>query len=889
MAGSLLTTFNRGIVSKDALGRIALDRVRLSAETQTNWMPRALGGMSIRPGLEYITGIPADAKVRPIPFIFSAADMALLLVTAAGFTVLVDDEPVSRPLVATAVTNGTFGSDLTGWADADEAGATSAWATGGYMSLVGSRFNSAIRTQTLTVAAQDQNTRHALRIVINRGPVTLRVGSTSGGDEYITEATLGTGTHSLAFTPTGASVYVRLSNRNKRIALVESIAVEGEGVMTLPVPWSVGYLPLLRHDQSNDVIFVACEGYQQRRIERRAADSWSIILYEPEDGPYRLENTSKIKIGASAISGNVTLTASQPLFRSGHVGALFRIRSIGQLVSINITAEDQWSDAIRVTGVSNARNHRIVLSGTWSATVQLQRSVGEEGSWVDQNTYNSNGDYENDDGLDNQIVFYRIGVKVGDFTSGTVVAELSIDSGAIYGVAKITAVASPTGASAAVIKELGGTEASEIWSEGSWSDYRGWPSAVAFYEGRLGWFGKSGVWQSVSDTVDIFDPTTVGDSGPINRTIRYGSADIVCWAQAAQRLLVGTASAELSIRSTSFDEPLTPTNYNVKPASTQGSRRLVPAVLIDGNVVFVQAGGTRVYELQLGGQGGGLDYTPVDLTTLVPEIGEPEIIAMAVQRQPDTRIHCVRSDGKVALAVIDKLENVLAWVLIETDGVIENVVRLPGDIEDQVYYVVKRTINSVTKRYLEKWAMQSNCIGGSVNQLLDSHKVISGSPSANIGGLTHLEGETVRCWGDGIYQGEFTVSGGQITLPVEVSDAVVGLPYEASYKSAKFATIFKDGSSSLGWPTSIKSVHLLARYLHKSAVKYGDSFDVLYPMPEIEGGKPVPANYIWTDYDSRELPIDGSWSSDSRLCLMAYAPYPATILGLAPVLDANPG
>ena len=37
----------------------------------------------------------------------------------------------------------------------------------------------------------------ALRIVIERGPVTLRVGSTASGDEYINETVLRTGTHSL--------------------------------------------------------------------------------------------------------------------------------------------------------------------------------------------------------------------------------------------------------------------------------------------------------------------------------------------------------------------------------------------------------------------------------------------------------------------------------------------------------------------------------------------------------------------------------------------------------------------------------------------------------------------------------------------------------------------
>jgi hypothetical protein len=42
---------------------------------------------------------------------------------------------------------------------------------------------------------------------------------------------------------------------------------------------------------------------------------------------------------------------------------------------------------------------------------------------------------------------------------------------------------------------------------------------------------------------------------------------------------------------------------------------------------------------------------------------------------------------------------------------VEDVVVLPaldGQLDDQVYYVVRRTINGATVRYLEKWAQESS-------------------------------------------------------------------------------------------------------------------------------------------------------------------------------------
>lgn len=882
----VLMTFNRGVISPLALGRIDLERTRLSAETQTNWMPRTLGSMSLRPGLQYLGETRANLKAQYISFVFSVADTALVELTSGQMRVLVDDAPISRMAVSTAVTNGTFGTSDpgSGWTSADEAGATSS-ISGGLLRLAGTRFNAAIRRQTLTVSGGDLGKEHALRIVVERGPISFRLGSTLGGDEYIGETSLGTGTHSLAFTPTVSSVYVQLANRNQRTALVDSIAIEGAGEMLLPVPWTEAALPLLRWDQSNDVIFVACEGYQQRRIERRATRSWSVIKYEPVDGPFRLENTTSIRLTPSALSGDISLTASAPLFRQGHVGTLFRIRSIGQRVEAAISGANQFSTYIRVTGVGESRRFYWEVSGTWSGTVTIQRSVGEPGTWVDHRSISGNVNGDENDDLDNQIVYYRIGIKSGNYTSGTANVVLRFGGGSIVGVVRINSVSSQTAATAGVITDLGGTEGSEIWSEGSWSDYRGWPSAVAFYEGRLGWFGKSGVWQSISDTVDAFNPDTIGDSGPINRTIRYGSADSVAWAQAAQRLLVGTVSAELSIRSTSFDEPLTPTNYNVKPASTQGALRTVPAVLMDGSVVFVQAGGLRVYELRLAGSG-GLDYTPIDLTTLAPEIGSPGIVAMAIQRQPDTRIHCVRSDGKVAIAVIDRLEQVLAWVVFETDGAVEGVVRLPGSVEDRIYYVVRRTVNGQAVRYLERWALESQCEPGDVVRLADCHKTYAANNSAMLTGLAHLNGRSVVVWADGSYRGSFTVSGGQINVGATVQNAAVGLPYTATYKSAKLVYAGQFGPS-LMQRKIFKRLGILARNLHSQSLRYGEATGPLYAMPGVEDGKPVTPGAVWVEYDKDALPVDGVWSTDSRIRLTAQAPLPATVLALAVPVETN--
>lgn len=684
--------FNRGIISRLALARADLKRTAFSAEIMTNWIPRVLGSMMLRPGLQYLGSINSTPVI--LPFVFGTDDTALIELTDAAMRVWASDQLVTRVSVGTTIANGNFDSDLSSWTQDDEAGATSSWAAPGYMQLLGTGTAAAIREQQVTIATADQNTEHALRIVIQRGPVTLRVGSTSGGDDYISETDLETGAHSLAFVPTGAAVYVRLQSRANRITLVDSVNVESAGAMQLPSPWAGTDLQRVRFDQSADVLFVACKNFQQRRIERRSGRSWSIVLYKTADGPFRTENTGPITLATSALNGNVTLTASAAYFKSTQVGALIQIRSTGQRVSSNIAAQNTFTNTVRVVGVGEERRYTWEISGTWSGTVTLQRSVGTVGFWEDVSQKTSNASNSDNDGLDNQVVYYRLGFKTGDYVSGTATCTITYTLGSITGVARITDFTNNTTVGAEVLTDFGGTDASLYWSEASWSDRRGWPTAGAFYEGRLWWAGKNGIWGSVSDAFDSFDASVVGDSGPINRTIGSGPVDDINFILALQRLILGAQGAEKSVRSTTFDEPLTPTNFNIKDASTQGSAA-VAAVKVDSRGLFVQRNGVRVYELSF--DTSSFDYASTDLTALVPDLCSPGIKKIAVQRQPDTRIHCVLTNGTAIVGVIDRVENVLAWQLVETDGAIEDAVVLPGaagSFEDSVYYVVQRTIGA---------------------------------------------------------------------------------------------------------------------------------------------------------------------------------------------------
>lgn len=870
---STLFGFNRGMVSPLALARHDLKRMALSAEIQTNWMPRVLGPMMFRPGTTVLATTKDNAFAAYLPFIFSADDAALIELTANAMRVVVSGAVVTRPSVSSAVTNGTFGTDLTGWTDSDESGATSAWATGGYLSLLGNGTAYARRDQQVTVAAGDLSVEHALNIHVYRGTLYLKVGSSSGGDDYIDRVALRQGYHSLNFTPAG-NFHIRLEANDTTAVLVNSIAVASAGAMVLTTPWGEADLRNVRTEQSGDVIFCACEGYRQQRIERQDDGSWSVVDYIAEDGPFRSQNTGTITMTAGALSGSTTLTASQSYFKSSNVGSLFRLASLGQTVSASATAADTATAPIRVTGIDNGRVFSISITGTWVATVTLQRSVGEPGDWTDVTTYTTNQSTSYDDTFDNQIIYYRLYVKPGAYTSGTVVMQLSYAAGSIEGVGIVTGYTSTTVVNIDVLSDFGSTSATSDWWEGAWSPRRGWPSAVALHDGRLVWAGSDRIDLSVSDAFDSFADTVEGDSGPIKRSLGSGPVDTINWLLALAHLIVGTEGAEMVAKSSSLDEPLTPTQFSLKPASTLGSAAM-PAVKIDASGVYVNRGRSRVYELSM--DGAVYNYVSNDLTAIVPEIGVPGFVRIAVQRQPDTRIHCVREDGKVAILVFDRIEKVTCWVLYETDGYVEDAVVLPGEYEDEVYYCVRRTINGAAKRYLELWALESEALNGARSILTDCTLYWTGPLGTEITGLSHIEGKTVSVWANSKDQGEYTVASGAITIGEAMTEAYVGLPYTARYKSAKLALGVATGHP-LTQRQKLDHVGLVLANTHHQGIRFGQDFDHLFDLPLVERGVEVATDTVHSTYAEDSIPLNGKWDTDTRLCLEASSPRAATVL-----------
>src|SRR5690606_14253695 len=106
----------------------------------------------------------------------------------------------------------------------------------------------------VVVDTGDIGTEHALNIQIGRGPVTLRVGSTEGDDDYISETSIGTGYHNLAFTPEG-DFWITLQSDEAVDRIVTSLDISDTGTVEIMTPWGADDLSNIRYDQSADVVY----------------------------------------------------------------------------------------------------------------------------------------------------------------------------------------------------------------------------------------------------------------------------------------------------------------------------------------------------------------------------------------------------------------------------------------------------------------------------------------------------------------------------------------------------------------------------------------------------------------------------------------------------------
>lgn len=416
------------------------------------------------------------------------------------------------------------------------------------------------------------------------------------------------------------------------------------------------------------------------------------------------------------------------------------------------------------------------------------------------------------------------------------------------------------------------------------------PSVVTFFEQRLV-FGNSNnnpqtLWFSKNGDYLNFTVGTADDDALIY-TIASNQVNAIRYLSATRVLTVGTSGGEYVVTATS-DGPVTPTTTLIRKYSNYGSAQTEPVQVADVTL-FLQRGNRKIREFKYVGDINADAYQAPDMSILAEHITAGGIVQFAYQQEPDSVIWMVRNDGTLVGMTYRREEQVVAFHKHVIGGtfsggqaVVESIATLPTDTgEDELYMVVKRTINGATKRYVE--LMKPFDFGGSTTGafFVDSGLSYEGSSVTSLSGLHHLEGEDVSVLANGAVHPDATVSGGAVALTFGSTTAAVGYGYTSSMQTLRLEAGSVDGTSQ-GKP---KRIHAITMRLHETVgAEVGNSeteLDRIYFRDSsMAMDEAVP---LFTGDKDIEFP--GGYDNDDRIYVRQTQPLPLTVLALFPRLN----
>jgi len=123
-------------------------------------------------------------------------------------------------------------------------------------------------------------------------------------------------------------------------------------------------------------------------------------------------------------------------------------------------------------------------------------------------------------------------------------------------------------------------------------------------------------------------------------------------------------------------------------------------------------------------------------------------------------------------------ENVRGWHSHVTDGTFERVACIAEGGQDRLYVVVRRTVNGVAKRYIERTAPYRPATLADMNHVDSAVAIDSVSPVTSIT-AAHLNAKRVTVIADGAVTRDVLATTGPIALAKPARKVRVGLPFDS--------------------------------------------------------------------------------------------------------------
>ena len=567
--------------------------------------------------------------------------------------------------------------------------------------------------------------------------------------------------------------------------------------------------------------------------------------------PFNLNTTTPSgTITPSSIDGTSTITASASIFHEGRTGTAQAGASSGITLDSSAVATDDIynGSTIRITGGTGSGQNRIISDYVGSSKVA---TVSEAWTTQPDNTSTFSVDSQVGQYINSINGFGR--ARIIEFESATKVK---------------TNVEVPFFSTSAIAS---GDYEIEFGYEDVWSTDRGYPRSGTFHEGRLYFGGAKSLPSALfgSKVGDFFNfKESEGlDDDAIFAILSSDAVNSITGLRSGRDLQIFSSGSEFFVQQAE-GQPITPGNLTIKAATKSGSKENIIPVAAEGGTIFLQRSGKALREFLFSDV--ELSYQSNNISLLSSHLLKTPV-KMTFRRATSTDdgdllIIVNGQDGTMAAYSIHRTQKVVAPSEFITDGIFED---CSVDIND-IYVIVKRTINSATKHYVE--ILDDDRTTDSSFQLFDGSSDGNKPTSTTVTGLTHLEGKTVEVIRDDIFLGTKTVSSGQITIDqVPTTYVEIGLHYDVLAKTLPAEPKLPSGT-------------MVGR--KKRIV---DASPILFQTQNIAiNGKEVPLKQFPYTLDSAETIFSGrkrvtpilGYSSEVQLEITQTKPLFFTLLGL---------
>ena len=465
--------------------------------------------------------------------------------------------------------------------------------------------------------------------------------------------------------------------------------------------------------------------------------------------------------------------------------------------------------------------------------------------------------------------------------------------------------------------DLGTDPATDAWYESSWSNFRGWPRTVCFFENRLIFGGNNAqpdkIWGGLKDnTFHFMEPHLIQDAttdasklnyvGPVVETDPFSytpatqEINRIEWIRGAQNLQVGTTGAEYTFSGTN-DKILSNEAVQVRSHTRNGSSSIQPERVGNGTMYYARDGKSlREFVLDVESN----SYVSRDISILSDDIinhlfdGSGEfagVQAVQLSYQENRKVLWVLNNrfGLIGLT-FDKSSGVTAWhrhVIGGADVKVRSIASIPGPdgSTDELWLLVERTVNGGTVLYLEKIGgddfEHSALSNTSANEddhpwFSDSSVRATGSGLTTFPGYSHLEGETVKVLRDGFVHADVVVAGGNVVVDTASDEVIAGLQYKPFLQTMRLEVGGHLGSAQAETKRIDRAV---VRFYKTFGAKVGRDLSnleaAIFRPPSLPMGDPLP---LFTG--DKRINFDSEPDKEAYVVITQDEPLPLTVLGI---------